>query len=347
MPDVIRHRAVDAAMTVAVTAIADTLNLATVNLVATPTGGQGAKTYSWTVDGATTGIADPTAASTTYTPTDAGYHTAECAVTDNAGVVARDSEVWLVGDTNGWVLAYEANLATEAADDWTIGAATRTLNGVVWNIRNQAKMAAGSGTDGTNGLDLLCTGDHTLWFSGADYRGAVGLSTTIQACLTPASITYNSNKHDIALSLKWTAISPTTSAVYGAVLCSGAWSTTTTHVFGSVVENAAGTPRCTITQIEGSTDGNYVNGAGLGAYPVATGVTRKGRTAYGWKHTALPTSPKDNPTSTARGSLSITDAIDVATVWADSTDQIGAVLTNAGVGTSAVTLAKIQVWVKL
>lgn len=254
----------------------------------------------------------------------------------------------LVVGEDGKVQLWRGILPSLAVSDYTGGGTTRTVDGLTVTIVNQAKLAVGSGSDGTDGVDLLCTGDHTLWFSGVDPRGAVGLMATIQSVFDLHGLTYDRQQHALDLIIKWAATpAPTTSAVYGAVMATGAWSTTTTHVMGSVTENNAGSARNGATQIRGVTDGNYVHGTSPGSYPRWQGIRRTGQSCAMWSSTTSVSGPATVPATYAEGYQSIDGSIDVASAWADATDIFGAVLSNAGTGTAAATLATIELWASL
>lgn len=129
MPDTIRVSSATP-ISVSIAAIADQMTLTAVTLDSTVTDGTAPYTYAWTVDGATTGIVDETAASTTYTPTAAGKHTAVCTITDAAGATRTAAVSWTVGDADGRVRTHAVDWTDTAVAGSKTNNGTETLDGI-------------------------------------------------------------------------------------------------------------------------------------------------------------------------------------------------------------------------
>lgn len=351
MPDQIRRAAAAGSPSITVTTAA--LSQSTLDAIAdldaaagiTVTGGAAPYTYLWTSTHGSFG--DDTTLTSSWTPTGSGVHALILTVTD-AGLLTTKAVVQVTVGVDGKVLLWYGNAAALAANDYTTGGTTRTIDGLTITIVNQGNLAAGSGADGSTGIDLSVAGDHTLWFAGADPRGAAGLAATIQSVFALHGLTYNRLVHNIDFIVKWAATpAPTTSAVYGALLANGAWSTTTTHVMGSLTDNYAGNANTVSSQIQGTTDANYKNGPSPGSYPRWQGWRRVGQSVAFWSSTTAVADPSDIPAAYAEGYQSINGSIDVATVWNDATDIFGVVTSNAGTGTSSNTVATMAVWASM
>lgn len=326
------------ALSASVAAISDQVTLDAVTLDGTVSGGVTPYTYSWKVNGATTGIDDNTAVDTTWTPTAAKLGLALLAVTDAAGQVAVATRAFRIGDAEGRV-RFRFDFEAEATNDYTTGGATRTIGGVTWDILNQGNLAAGSGTDGT-GLRLDVTGTNYI---GTSNRGAVGLTVKIADLLTAYGITYDSQIHHLHVIAEWASVAPTAAAVYGVLVANGLPSTSTTHVANMAGENSGGTPQHVMATVKSTTGFAYKSATTGGAYRLCTGLRRVGRGFAGFSSASLVT-PLTAPADLGQGSLIMTDNIDVADAFADATDRIGVFVTNAGTGTSSNTLAALDVW---
>lgn len=125
------YREVRSALTLSIDAVADQLTLAAISLNSTASGGIGTLTYDWTVNGATTGLSDATAADPTFTPSVAGPHVAVCTVTDAAGQTRTASEPFTIGDADRRIQKTHADWTlAENATDFTVST-TATVGGQV------------------------------------------------------------------------------------------------------------------------------------------------------------------------------------------------------------------------
>ena len=335
-------------VSVSIAAISDQLGLAAIALDSTVTGGVTPYTYSWTVNGATTGLSDATAADPTLTPTlaMAGLVTVVCTVTDAAGVTQTATRTFQLGDDDRWVKVWSVDLSALEANNWTAGGTTRTIEGVTFNIVNQGNLAAGSGPDGADGLNLSASGVHRMWYAGGtDPRGAVGVLGKIQDMFTAEGAgTYSSKSHEIAWQVSCYSAVPTTNAVYGVAICNGLWSTATTHFRAVVGENYSGI-KGTATQCS-NTAGAAVNvSPAPSSYPLGLALVRVGDTAWAVVDEVELGTPADYPTEFARGALSNGSTI-AANVWTDATDRVGLCVTNDGTGTTTAIFAGMVLWVR-
>lgn len=111
MPSVIRiTTSAGAGETASVNAIADQTTLAAVTLGLTAS--DTPTVYAWLVNGATTGISDPTAASPSFTPSQPGTYTVTCTATIAGNAVVAEPDTFFVGDGIG--LTYPLTLSVNA-----------------------------------------------------------------------------------------------------------------------------------------------------------------------------------------------------------------------------------------
>lgn len=134
MPDTIRPGNAVAPVTVTIAAVSDQLDLSAVTLDSTVSGGTAPYTYSWMVNGATTGLSSASAADPTFTPTGGGSHVAVVTVTDSLGATGTAAVDWTVGDADGRIQRHHADwTAAGSVVDFGGGATTKTIDGVTYS----------------------------------------------------------------------------------------------------------------------------------------------------------------------------------------------------------------------
>lgn len=162
-------------------AISDQSTLNPISFNSTASGGVGTKTYSWLVNGSTSGLSSATAADPTFTPTVAGEHTAVCTITDEAGQTKTATRSFTIGTG-----ALSVSIAA-VSDQIDLSAAT--LDSTVSN-------AVGSVTyawtvDGaTTGLSSSTAADPTFTPTGAGTPTAVVTVTDAAGQTAKASVTW-------------------------------------------------------------------------------------------------------------------------------------------------------------
>ena len=162
-------------------AISDQSTLNPISFNSTASGGVGTKTYSWLVNGSTSGLSSATAADPTFTPTVAGEHTAVCTVTDEAGQTKTATRSFTIGTG-----ALSVSIAA-VSDQLDLSAAT--LDSTVSN-------AVGSVTyawtvDGaTTGLSSSTAADPTFTPTGAGTPTAVVTVTDAAGQTAKAAVTW-------------------------------------------------------------------------------------------------------------------------------------------------------------
>lgn len=143
-----------AALSVSIAAVSDQLTLAAITLDSTVTGGVGSKTYAWTVNGATTGLSNSTAADPTFTPTGGGKYVAVCTVTDAAGQTATASVSYTVGDADGKVQRHHADwTAAGSAVDFSGATTSKTIDGLQYDRHKPGTVNSFAATEGV-GLSI-------------------------------------------------------------------------------------------------------------------------------------------------------------------------------------------------
>lgn len=164
----------DGPLSVSIAAVSDQLTLDAITLDSTVTGGVGSKTYSWTVNGATTGLSDATAADPTFTPTGGGKHVAVCTVTDAGGQTARVVLTLTVGvqgaDGEWWIVDWELDPSEMADHDFKVGPLTH--DGVTLTLDGTADTA--EITSGVLTLKPTGPADIFLWSLGNEPSTVLG-----------------------------------------------------------------------------------------------------------------------------------------------------------------------------
>lgn len=163
----------------------------TANLTATPTGGSGSKTYSWTkTSGPTTSFGTASAATTTFTPTGgAGTYILRCTVTDAIGpqydevtiTVAAPSDYVVptaVNVSTGWTPTGGTHLAVVSdSSGATFDTSSANPSGLEYTVTMDALVAPTGSNDLTVLVDIDKLTASTGTFVAKLYEGATLRST--------------------------------------------------------------------------------------------------------------------------------------------------------------------------
>lgn len=180
------------ALTASLAAISNQLTLAAIQGAATASGGVGTKAHAHTVNGATTGLADPTVEDPTFTPTAAGTYTWVYTVTDQAGQTATATRTFTVGDADGFLTDLDIDFrqaVTLTADG------AYTIDGVSVTMANLSA-AATKECSVANGLYLVHDGTGT-----PDPQAQINLKTL----LANAGHTFDPAAYEYRISWQWVA----------------------------------------------------------------------------------------------------------------------------------------------
>lgn len=168
-------------LTLSIDAISDQSTLNPISFNSTASGGVGTKTYSWLVNGSTSGLSSATAADPTFTPTVAGEHTAVCTITDEAGQTKTTTRSFTIGTG-----ALSVSIA--AVSD-QLGLTAATLDSTVSNAVGSVTYAW-TVDDATTGLSSSTAADPTYTPTTAGKHTAVVTATDAAGQVAKATVTW-------------------------------------------------------------------------------------------------------------------------------------------------------------